>query len=96
MISRKITGMAYTIDHDRPNCIGCGACAAVNPEFWEMDPKDGKSDVKGAKREEDGGEIVRELLDIDENNYPKNREAADCCPVNVIHIIDKKTGQKLI
>ena len=88
--------MAYTIDHDRPNCIGCGACAAVNPEFWEMDPKDGKSDVKGAQREEDGDEIVREKLDIEEGNYPKNREAADCCPVNVIHIINRKTGEKLI
>lgn len=88
--------MPYKIDHDRPNCIGCGACAAVNPEFWMMDPVDGKSDVKGAHREKEGNEIVRESLDIDDAHFAKNKEAADCCPVNVIHLIDKKTGQKII
>ena len=56
--------MPFKIDHDRPNCIGCGACAAVAPEFWEMSAVDGKSDVKGSAREEDAGEIVRESLDI--------------------------------
>jgi ferredoxin len=86
----------FTIDHDRPGCIGCGACAAVNPQFWVMSPVDGKSDVVGSERQEDGGEIVREKLDIAETDYAKNREAADCCPVNVIHLIDKKTGEKLI
>ncbi len=87
--------MPYKIDHDRPNCIGCGACAAVAPEFWEMSAFDGKSDVKGSQREEDGGEIVRETLDIDDANYTKNKEAADCCPVNVIHLINAK-GEKII
>ena len=24
----------YTIDHDRPTCIGCAACEAIAPEFW--------------------------------------------------------------
>jgi ferredoxin len=88
--------MPYTIDHDRPNCIGCGACAAVNPDFWMMDPVDGKSDVKGAHQKKEGNEIVRETLDIDDAHFTKNKEAADCCPVNVIHLIDKKTGKKLI
>ena len=86
----------FTIDHDRPNCIGCGACAAVNPQFWTISPVDGKSDIVNSARVEDAGEIVRETLDIAEPDYAKNREAADCCPVNVIHLIDKKTGEKLI
>jgi len=26
----------YKIEHDKANCIGCGACAAVCPDNWEM------------------------------------------------------------
>lgn len=88
--------MQYTINHDRPNCIGCGACAAVAPDFWEMSAVDGKSDVKGSEREEDAGEIVREKLDIPDEQYIKNKEAADCCPVNVIHLINRETGEKIL
>jgi ferredoxin len=86
----------FTIDHDRPGCIGCGACAAVNPAFWSMSPKEGKSDLKGAKQTKENGEVTRETLDISQADYAKNREAADCCPVNIIHIINKKTNEKLI
>ena len=32
------------IQHDRPNCIGCAACAAINPKDWVMN-QDGKSDL---------------------------------------------------
>ena len=88
--------MPYTIDHDRPNCIGCGACAAVAPDFWEMSAFDGKSDVKGSEKEEDAGEIIREKLDINDDVYTKNKEAADCCPVNVIHLINRETGEKIV
>ena len=88
--------MPYTINHDRPNCIGCGACAAVAPDFWEMSAVDGKSDVKGSEREEDAGEIVREKLDIPAEQYIKNKEAADCCPANVIHLINRETGEKIL
>ena len=34
----------YQIQHDRPNCIGCAACAAVAPDFWTMN-EDEKSDI---------------------------------------------------
>lgn len=52
--------MAVKIIHDRKICIGCGACAAVCPDFWEM-ADDGKSDLKGAKAESDS--FVLELPD---------------------------------
>ena len=29
-------GKIYTLQHDRPNCIGCGACSVIAPKFWEM------------------------------------------------------------
>ncbi|MBI4896377.1 MAG: ferredoxin [Candidatus Aenigmarchaeota archaeon] len=80
----------FRVEHDRPSCIGCGACAAVAPEFWEMKDPDGKSDLVGGKKIA-GGKKERE---IDEKSYSQNRAAADVCPVNVIHIFEK--GKKLV
>ena len=81
----------FQIQHDRPNCIGCAACAAVAPDFWTMH-EDGKSDIVGCKKRDDEWEE----LDIEEKNYKENKEAADSCPVNVIHIVNKETGEKII
>ena len=81
----------YKIKHDRPNCIGCGACAAINEEFWEMNA-DGKSDLKDAEKLEDG----TEELEIDEKDFESNREAAESCPVNVIHIKNLETDEDII
>lgn len=86
----------YKLEHDRANCIGCSACAAVSPEFWTMDEGgDGKSDIrkeKGTIKREDGWEE----LDIEEKDFAQNKEAADACPVNVIHIKNSETGEKII
>ena len=84
----------FKIEHDRPGCIGCGACAAVAPQFWKMSDADGKSDLIGSKEIKEGDAIVKEEMEMDD--LKNNREAADSCPVNVIHIIDQKSGQKLI
>ena len=81
----------FRILHDRPNCIGCAACAAVAPDFWTMS-EDGKSDIIGSIKKDD----ETEELDISEKDFVCNKEAADSCPVNVIHIINKETGEKII
>ena len=81
----------YKLEHDRPNCIGCAACAAVAPKFWTMH-EDGKSDIVGCKNREDGWEE----LDIEEKDFQNNKEAAESCPVNVIHLTNKETGEKII
>ena len=81
----------YVLQHDRPNCIGCAACEAVAPDFWEMN-EDGKSDIKNAKYLESGWQET----EIEEKNFVENRDAADSCPVNVIHLVNKKTGERLI
>jgi len=44
---------AYILQHNRPDCIGCAACEAVAPDFWEMND-DGKSDIKGGKHLDNG------------------------------------------
>lgn len=81
----------YILQHDRPNCIGCAACEAVAPDFWEMNG-DGKSDIKNAKNLENGWQE----LEIEERNFGENKDAADSCPVNVIHIVKKETGERLV
>lgn len=70
----------YNIEHDRPNCIGCAACCAIMPEQWSMGD-DGKSNFKEA--------------DFEEDKLAPNKQAAEVCPVNVIHII-KDGKEKLI
>ena len=85
------TEKEFLLEHDRPNCIGCAACAAVAPDFWEMH-EDGKSDIIGCKKRDDEWEE----LDIGGKDFEVNKEAAEACPVNVIHITNKKTGEKLI
>ncbi len=54
--------------------------------------EDGKSDVIGGKRKGDG----TEELDIDEDEFGGNMDAAKSCPVNVIHLKKRETGEKLI
>jgi|TARA_Y100000310_G_scaffold284075_1_gene306576 ferredoxin len=81
----------YILQHDRPNCIGCGACKAVAPDFWEMND-DGKSDIKGGKHLDNEWQE----LEIEEKDLAINKDAADSCPVNVIHIIKKGSKEKII
>jgi ferredoxin len=71
----------YKLEHNRPECIGCGACVAVAPDYWEM-ADDGKSSIIKGKDRADGWQEK----DITEKDYPHNKEAADSCPVNVIHL----------
>jgi len=71
----------HKIEHVKKECIGCGACAAVCPDFWEMD-NDGMAHLKGSKEVEGHWD-----LEIDtEEARASNQEAADVCPVNIIHV----------
>ncbi len=73
--------------HFKKDCISCGACAAIAPNYWEMD-EEGLSHLKGSKKVDDHYE-----LEIDsEEARAANQEAADVCPVNIIHL--KKEGEK--
>ena len=76
----------YEISHDRGGCIGCGACAAASPEFWELG-NDSKATLKGSKGNK---------LKIGKKDLDKMMEAAKACPVNVIHVKDIKAGKELI
>lgn len=66
---------------NKEECIGCGSCAAVCPEFWEM-TDDMKSELKNSRANAEG----KFELDIEEKNLACNEEAAQICPVQVIKI----------
>ena len=71
----------YKIIQIKKDCIGCGACAAINPEFWQMDDE-GMAQLKGAKQVDDNW-----VLEINtEEARASNQEAVDVCPVQIIKI----------
>jgi ferredoxin len=76
------------IQHDRPNCIGCAACAAINPKDWVMN-QDGKSDLVNAANVENGWQ----RKEIKEEEFKDQMDAAESCPVNVIHIVEKEVDE---
>ena len=72
----------YIIEYIRPECIGAAACVALRPENWFLDT-DGKATL-----------MRKEIYT--EEEFKAEFESAEACPVNVIHIIEVKTGKKLI
>ena len=91
MEEKGYEGKRYRIVYMKNECIGAFACLAAEPSTWKQtgdkaDLIDSELDLK------EGEEVYIKEVDDLENNL----EAAQCCPVNCIHIIDKKTGKKLI
>jgi len=84
-------GKKYIVKYDRENCIGAASCVAVQPNDWEI-VDDGKADLKQAQKDGNGFWIK----EIDESELAAYKESAEVCPVNVIHIYDKETGEKII
>ncbi len=68
------------IIHEREKCIGCGSCVALCPKFFEM-AVDGKAKLLGSKKNSKGNDE----LEVEEIGCAQ--EAADACPVEIIHII---------
>ncbi len=77
--------MVLKIVHDEPACIGCGSCAAIEPSHWFMDGD--KAHVRDSKKI--GEEEHKELKQLG-----NNKEAAESCPVNCIHLFEN--GKKLV
>lgn len=73
------------IIHYRKNCIGCNSCTEHAPGNWEIDPIDGKANLKRASGKEDVF-----IAEISELEVEDNKRAAQDCPVGIIHILDAK------
>jgi len=70
--------MATKVVHEKEKCIGCGACASMCEKFWSLG-SEGKAILKGGKTE----------LVIKDADLACNKQAAEVCPVNCIHIFEK-------
>ena len=71
----------FKIIHLKEQCISCGACAAICPEFWEMD-EEGLAQLKESQKTGDHGERII----FTEDDRSRNQEAAEACPVQIIKL----------
>jgi ferredoxin len=74
--------MPVKVRIDRDECTACESCWAVCPDFFEQNNTDNLSQVVKKYRIED---------DIAEGEAPDDlrdcvQEAADSCPVEIIHV----------
>ncbi|HLC74347.1 MAG TPA: ferredoxin [Candidatus Nanoarchaeia archaeon] len=84
--------MSHILKLDREKCIGSATCQAVAQKFWMLD-KDGKINLLQGVKNADNSE---QTLEIDSKDFKSAMESAQACPVNAIHVINKKTSEKLI
>jgi ferredoxin len=73
------------IIHLKEQCISCGACAAISPQFWEMD-QEGMAHLKGSVQNGKDWTLVVKTVEA----AAANKEAADVCPVNIIKFEEEK------
>lgn len=80
----------YTVIHVKDGCIGCGSCAAVCEEYWEMQD-DGLAHLKGSTAQKSAkGDVY--ALELDDPGC--NIDAADICPAQVITVKAVKGEKK--
>lgn len=81
----------YLVRYERDKCIGAGVCVVLDEKSFEMNT-DGKADLKDSAKKP--SEIYEK--EIDEKEFEDTMKAAEGCPVRIIHIIKKDTGEQLI
>ncbi|HLC79900.1 MAG TPA: ferredoxin [archaeon] len=73
----------FKIEHHKEICIGCGACAAINPDDWVMEGDKSHLIDSGKEQGEHG---TQEFKEVDDSKMKQNQEAADACPVPCIFV----------
>lgn len=66
---------------NKKDCISCGACAAICPEFFGMD-EEGMADLKEGESKSD---VFERIIETEEDRA-RVQEAVDACPVEVIKL----------
>ena len=82
----------YKVYLKRPECIGAAACVAVNRKLWELQ-QDGKVSIIGGTKLENEDEEI--FLETDGEEFKRNIESAEVCPVNIIIITNLDTGEQI-
>ena len=72
----------WIIEHHKDLCIGCGACAAIEPKHWVMEGD--KSHLNDSKKIDGNADGLHEVKEV--NELEGNQEAADACPVPCIFV----------
>ena len=75
-----MANIKVTIDRDQ--CISCESCWTTCPEVFEQNPNDNWSQIV-AKYQVGGDQAAGQFPDT---LSAKVQEAADACPVTIIHI----------
>jgi ferredoxin len=71
----------FKVELIREECTACESCVGSCPDHWEMEDDGQHSHLKGSTTV--GG---NEVLEMD--TLGCNKEAAEGCPVNCIHIYE--------
>ena len=74
--------MNYEIRYLSEKCIGCGACASIDPDKWEIDEITGKARLKESSSSKDEKDVF--ILKVKE--LEKYQDVADNCPVDCIFV----------
>lgn len=78
----KNPAMIKNVTIDKGSCIGCGACADVAPEFFEISPQGNSQVVKDSlsRLNLHGGDTQKESVLL---------RSAQSCPVRAISLFDE-------
>lgn len=72
---------------DRQNCIGADSCEVIAPDYFKL-ADDGKVDLVGGKKDENGKFVLEK--EVDEKELKRIKQAAVSCPVQVIEVIEEE------
>ncbi|EKD46243.1 MAG: hypothetical protein ACD_68C00073G0002 [uncultured bacterium] len=81
----------YKVEYDREACIGALTCTVAFPEVFKIGD-DKKADMAGSKKNGSG----QYEIEFPDDQLEKFKAAAEVCPVNVIHITNLDSGEKII
>ena len=81
----------YVIELDREGCIGAASCTLAS-KIYKINNDDQKVDITDAQKNDDN---TTQTIEINADELDQHVEAAQSCPMNVLHI-RKKSGEQLI
>ena len=70
------------IAHNKRECIGCGACVGLCPEYFELE-EGGRAHLKGSKLNSKTGKYELEI-----ESAGCSGEVADVCPAQCIYLVE--------
>ncbi len=69
------------IEHKRPECIGCGLCAEVAPQYWKM-ASDGLAIMHSITEKRDHFHYAEGF----QEDHEILKKAVEGCPVQIIRV----------